>query len=184
MALRIPLLSPKLPHQPLKLHTNPFPSISKSHLSTATRPKTRTIHCTSSGGGSSSSNNGMMSDAELASDLSKMNSLLAQREEAMDKSRQLLFVELCQFVGSNSEEVKKKWGKLEEEEKMVLVKGFVSEWGVNFHPLSAKSVKQLVEEHVQEQNPKPANSKSSSSSAVSVLFPGFKRMMGFSDDDK
>ncbi|KAM5548487.1 hypothetical protein ABKV19_000080 [Rosa sericea] len=153
MALRMHLLSPKAPRQPPKFHTNPFPS---------TRPKSQTIHCKKKS----------ISDAELASDLSKMTTLFAQRDEAMNKSRALLFTELCQFLDSKPEEVKKKWRKLDEDEKRVLVKGFVSEWGVNFHPLSAKSIQDLVEEHLQQQNPP----------AKSPLFPGLKRMMGFSED--
>lgn len=91
----------------------------------------------------------------------------------MNKSRELLFTELCQYLDSKAEEVKKKWMKLDEDEKWALVKDFVSEWGVNFHPLSAKSVKELVEEHLHQQNP-PAKSP--------ALFPGLKRMMGFSQD--
>ncbi|CAL2278231.1 unnamed protein product [Prunus armeniaca] len=163
MALRMNLLSPKIPKQPPKFHTNSFPSITRFN----TRPKTQIIiHC----------NNKNISDAELASDLSKMNTLFMQREEAMKKSRELLFTELCQYLNSKSEEVKKKWRKMEEEDKWVLIKAFVSEWGVNFHPLSAKSVKELVEEHLHEENPH-------AKSSASAFFPGLKRMMGFSEDN-
>ncbi|CAB4289919.1 unnamed protein product [Prunus armeniaca] len=105
-----------------------------------------------------------------------MNTLFMQREEAMKKSRELLFTELCQYLNSKSEEVKKKWRKMEEEDKWVLIKAFVSEWGVNFHPLSAKSVKELVEEHLHEENPH-------AKSSASAFFPGLKRMMGFSEDN-
>nr|XP_011458317.1 PREDICTED: uncharacterized protein LOC105349689 [Fragaria vesca subsp. vesca] len=150
MALRMHLLSPKTPQQTPKFHTSP-------------RPKTLTIQC---------KKKRSLSDAELASDLSKMTTLFAQRDEAVNKSRQLLFTELCQFLDSKPDEVSKKWRKLGEDDKWALVKGFVSEWGVNFHPLSAKSVKDLVEEHLHQQNPPPK----------SLLFPGFKRMMGFSED--
>ncbi|KAL6269901.1 hypothetical protein ACE6H2_026812 [Prunus campanulata] len=163
MALRMNLLSPKIPKQSTKFHTNSFPSL--THFNP--RPKTQIIiHC----------NNKNISDAELASDLTKMNTLFMQREEAMKKSRELLFTELCHYLNSKSEEVKKKWRKMEEEDKWVLVKGFVSEWGVNFHPLSAKSVKELVEEHLHEENP-PAKS------SAAAFFPGLKRMMGFSEDN-
>lgn len=159
MALRMHLLSPKTPQQPPKFHTNPFPSI--THFTS--RPRTQFIPCTKK----------RISDAQLASDLSKMSTLFAQREEAMNKSRELLFTELCQYLDSKAEEVKNKWRKLDEDEKWALVKDFLSEWSVNFHPLSAKSVKELVEEHLHQQNP-PAKSP--------VLFPGLKRMMGFSQD--
>jgi hypothetical protein len=58
-----------------------------------------------------------------------------------------------------------------------LVKGFVSEWSMNFHPLSARSVKEMVEEYLQEDNPSAAKS------SPSVLFPGLKRIMGFSQNN-
>lgn len=109
-----------------------------------------------------------------------MNSVMLQRREAMEKSRELLFRELCGYLNLEAEEVKKRWKKMDEEEKRGLVKGFVSEWGVNFHPLSARSVKELVEEYLRdgEQNPSPKSSSSSSS-----LFPTLKKMMGFSQNE-
>ncbi|XP_059654628.1 uncharacterized protein LOC132301388 [Cornus florida] len=160
MALRVHLLSPQIPSQTLKSQTHrPFPSTT---LQTHT-PKIQ-ISCANS-----------ISDAELASDLAteleKMSTHLVQREEAMKKSRQILFTELCQYMGSNSEEVKKTWKKMSDEDKWVLAKGFVSDWGVNFHPLSARSVKDMVEEHLVEDNP---------SLGSSLFFPNFKKMMGFS----
>lgn len=91
----------------------------------------------------------------------------------MEKSRELLFIEMCQYLGMGSEEVKRRWGNMGDEEKWVLVKGFVSEWAVNFHPLSAKSVKEMVEEHLNEDDPSPHPS-------LSPLFPGLTWMfMGF-----
>lgn len=70
--------------------------------------------------------------------------------------------------------------KMEEEEKWVLVKGFVSDWGANFHPLSARSVKELIEEHLhgEEEERENGSSKSSSSS----LFPSLKKMLWFSQN--
>lgn len=91
----------------------------------------------------------------------------------MKKSKELLFTELCQYLALKGEEVKKKWRKMDDEDKWVLVKGFVSEWSESFHPLSARSVKEMVEEYLQEENPSPKSSPSS-------LFPGLKKMMGFS----
>lgn len=102
-----------------------------------------------------------------------MNTHLVQREEAMKKSKELLFIELCHYLALEKEEVKRKWSKMDLEEKLVLVKEFVNEWGVNFHPLSARSVKQMIEEYLQEEKP-------SSDSSTSVLFPSLKRMMGLS----
>ncbi|XP_034681936.1 uncharacterized protein LOC117911644 [Vitis riparia] len=137
------------------------------------KPGPRTlIHCTNS-----------ISDAELASDLAtevkKMNTHLVLRKEAMEKSREMLFTEMCQYLGMGSEEVKRRWRKMGEEEKRVLLKGFISEWGVNFHPLSAKSVKEMVEEYLHEDDPSPH-----SSSSLSLLFPGLKRMFMGSPSNK
>ncbi|KAL5556902.1 hypothetical protein UlMin_039138 [Ulmus minor] len=112
--------------------------------------------------------------SKLAKEVSKMNTLLVQREEAMEKSRELLFGEFCQYLSMEAEEVKKKWKKMDEEEKRVLVKGFVSDWGANFHPLSSRSVRELIEEHLLE-----AKRDSTSSSSSSALFPTLKKMMGF-----
>ena len=50
-------------------------------------------------------------------------------------------------MGSKVEEAGKKWRKLSEDEKWAVVNGFVSEWSDNFHPLSARSVKELVDEY-------------------------------------
>ena len=88
----------------------------------------------------------------------------------MKKSRELLFSELCQYLLLKEEEVNKKWRKMKEEEKLVIVKEFVNKWGVNFHPLSVRSVKEMVDEYLQ-------YDKSSS-----VMFPGLKRILGFSED--
>ncbi|KAF3435855.1 hypothetical protein FNV43_RR22947 [Rhamnella rubrinervis] len=98
----------------------------------------------------------------------------------MEKSRELLFTELCEYLNLKAEEVKKRWLKMEEEEKRDLVKGFVSEWSVNFHPLSARSVKELVEDYLHEdEDPSPKSSSSSSS----ALFPTLKKIMGFSQNE-
>lgn len=94
----------------------------------------------------------------------------------MKKSKELLFTELCQYLALKGEEVKKKWRKMDEEEKLGLVKGFVTEWSVNFHPLSARSVKEMVEEYLQEDNP-------SATSSPSLLYTGLQRIMGFSQNE-
>uniref|UniRef100_A0A0A0KYF6 DUF7026 domain-containing protein n=1 Tax=Cucumis sativus TaxID=3659 RepID=A0A0A0KYF6_CUCSA len=116
-----------------------------------------------------------LSDADLASDLAtevaKINTNLIQREEAMKKSREFLFTELCEFLGLKSEETKRKWMKMEEEAKLRLVKEFVSEWGFNFQPLSGRCVKEMVEEYVNGEN---LYGISSASSFISSL----KKTMG------
>ncbi|KAM3685238.1 hypothetical protein ACJW31_11G102900 [Castanea mollissima] len=115
-----------------------------------------------------------ISDAELALDLvlevAKIKTHFVQREEAMKKSIELLFTELCQYLVLKGEEVKMKWRKMDEEEKWILVKGLVSNWSMNFHLLS---MKEMVEEYLLEENP-------SAKSSPSVLFPELKRLMGFS----
>ncbi|KAK2987422.1 hypothetical protein RJ640_018559 [Escallonia rubra] len=167
MALRFHLLPPKFLQQPIKVQTHiyPFPSTSLLHKN----PKIK-ISCTNS-----------ISDAELAFDLTaeveKMNTHMVEREEAMEKSRQLLFAEFCQFLGLGADEAKKKWKKLDEDGKWVLAKEFVSAWGANFHPLSAKSVKEMVDEHLIGDNPTPNSYPSSS------LFPGLRKLMGFSSKE-
>ena len=88
----------------------------------------------------------------------------------MKKSRELLFSELCQYLLLKEEEVNKKWRKMKEEEKLVIVKEFVNKWGVNFHPLSVRSVKEMVDEYLQDDK------------SSSVMFPGLKRMLGLSED--
>ncbi|KAJ4716034.1 Mediator of RNA polymerase II transcription subunit like [Melia azedarach] len=157
MALKINLFSPKTLLQSPNFQY--FPN----------RPKTL-ILC------SSKNNNNNLGDAELASDLAtevaKINTHLVQKEEAMKKSKELLFTEFCQYLALEEDEAKKKWKKIDEEEKWGLVKGFVSEWSLNFHPLSARSVKEMLEEYLHEE-------KKSSSSGF-VLFPGLKKIMGFS----
>lgn len=93
----------------------------------------------------------------------------------MRKSRRILFRELCEYLGLKEDEARENWSKMGEDEKLVLVKGFVAEWGSCFHPLSARSTKQMVEEYL---NAPPLNSPHSDTSS-SALFPGFKRIIGF-----
>ncbi|KAJ7946816.1 Mediator of RNA polymerase II transcription subunit like [Quillaja saponaria] len=162
MALRILDVSTKIPPLPPKSLAHPFPSIIPFSYKLQTR-----ISCTNS-----------VSDSQLASELAmkvaKINTQLLQREEAMEKSKELLFTELCHYLALKSEEVKKKWRKMDEDEKWVLVKGFVTEWDTNFHPLSARSAKEMVEEYVREEN--------SSAKSSSILFPGLQKITGFSQN--
>ncbi|EOX97312.1 hypothetical protein QUC31_015752 [Theobroma cacao] len=161
MAIRIDLLPPKSLQQPRKILNHPF---STTTLITNRPNKTHNIPCAKRN----------LSDTALALDLAvtveKINTHLEQKEKAMKQSREFLFTELCQYLSLKEEEVNKKWRKMKEEEKWVLVKGFVNNWGVNFHPLSVRSVVEMVDEYLQDE-------KSSSG-----MFPGLKRMLGFSQD--
>lgn len=79
-----------------------------------------------------------------------------------------------------ADEFKKKWRKMNEDDKWVLIKGFVSEWGTNFHPLSAKSVKSLIDEYLV----KDIHVEEDGSSSAAMLFPTLKKFMGFSQNNK
>ncbi|GKD52644.1 hypothetical protein Tco_1281620, partial [Tanacetum coccineum] len=80
-------------------------------------------------------------------------------------------------------ELKRKWVKMEENDKWVLAQEFVkSDWGLNFHPLSVKSVKELVDQHLLYDD--NDGLKDSPFSDNSMLFTGLKKLMGFSNDDK
>ncbi|KAL1802153.1 hypothetical protein ACET3Z_030800 [Daucus carota] len=96
----------------------------------------------------------MNTDAELASELAskieKMNTQLAQREEAIKKSSEILFQEMCKHLEMQESEVMKKWKIMSEDDKLGLVKEFVFEWGGDFQPLSAKSVIEMVEVYLSE----------------------------------
>ncbi|XP_015055040.1 uncharacterized protein LOC107001529 [Solanum pennellii] len=169
MALTIHLLYPnRFPSQFTNSQTNLVPSMYtfKNH------PKFHKVSCTNN-------DDDDMNDIDLASDFAtevgKMNTQMIQKEEALKKSKELLFVEFCNYTGLKSEEMKKKWKKFSEEEQWDLVKSFVLEWGAHFHPLSARSVKELVDEYLVE-NISEFNSSSS-------FFPGLKKLMGFSGDD-
>lgn len=107
--------------------------------------------------------------AELGVEIKRLSSEIAQREEALKKSKELLFAEVSDFVGLNSEDLTNKWRRMDEDEKWVLVKGFVAEWSAHFHPLSARSVKELVEEYVAD-------------SASSNFFSDFTKFFGFQSE--
>ncbi|XP_052204443.1 uncharacterized protein LOC127809585 [Diospyros lotus] len=124
------------------------------------------------------------SDAELVSDLAtevqKINAHVLQREEAMKKSRELLFTELCQHLGLTPEQLKKKWNTMDDDHKWASVRGFVSEWGANFHPLSATSVKEMVEQHLAADNNHPPPPGPPPPPFPSIfMFPALKKIMGF-----
>ncbi|CAA2964449.1 Hypothetical predicted protein [Olea europaea subsp. europaea] len=173
MALRFHLLSAKLLPQPTNFHTHPFPSSSSAAATyfikfNSTPRKSLKISCTNE----EISSDDMLA-VELDLEISKLNTNMLQTEEALKKSRELLFTELCNFMGLNSVDLKKKWERMNEEEKWVLAKGFVTEWSAHFHPLSAKSVKEMVNEHLVEEKPLKV-------AASTKFFPNFGKLMGFS----
>ena len=102
-----------------------------------------------------------------------MNAHAAKAEEAMRKSRKLLFGELCEYMGLDEDQAQHKWSNMDDDQKCVLVKGFLKEWGSHFHPLSARSTKEMLEEYLRQGNspPKPTNS--------SFFFEGLNRIIGF-----
>lgn len=113
--------------------------------------------------------------AELGVEIKRLNSEIAQREDAFKKSKELLFAEVSDFVGLKSEDLRKKWRRMDEDEKWVVVKGFVAEWSAHFHPLSARSVKELVEEYV-------SGSDEFSDSASANFFSDFTKFFGFQSE--
>lgn len=181
MALRIHPFSPKPVQCFSRFPTNPCHR--PIHL-TAVSPRLRiSISC-----GSSKSNR--LSDSQLASELDaeirKISVQILEREQALYKSKELLFKELCNYLGMATEEVKKRWMQMSEDDKWVLVKSFVSDWGSNFHPLSAKSVKELVDDYLVRmvKNNKDMNVQGGSATATStMLFPSLRRLIGFSQNN-
>ncbi|KAI3671804.1 hypothetical protein L2E82_53250 [Cichorium intybus] len=101
----------------------------------------------------STSDSNNIKDIKLAMNLSteieRMKTQIIQTQEAMKMGRKLLYTtELCLYLGLGKDELRRKWERMEEDEKWVLAEEFVSHWSSNFHPLSAKSVKQLVDQHL------------------------------------
>ncbi|CAI9769186.1 unnamed protein product [Fraxinus pennsylvanica] len=172
MALRFHLLSTKLLPQPTNFPALPFPSYAAATTSfikfNSKQQKCLKISCTNE----EISTDEMLA-VELDLEISKLNTHKLQTEEALKKSRELLFTELCNFMGLKPEDLKKQWERMNEEEKWVLAKGFVTEWSAHFHPLSAKSVKEMVDEHLVEEKPP-------SVAASNKFFPNFGKLIGFS----
>lgn len=184
MALRIHPFSPK-----------PVPCFSRFpanhchqpiHL-IAVSPRLRiSISCSSS-----SSKSNRLGDSQLASELAtevrKISAQILEREQALYKSKELLFKELCNYVGVADEEVKKRWMQMSEDDKWVLVKNFVSDWGSNFHPLSAKSVKELVDEYlvkmVKDKDMNVHGGSATANATSTMLFPSLRRLIGFSQNN-
>ena len=174
MSFRVNLFAPRPLQQFPKLQTNPFLSYSSS------RPQLINISSRLRFSISCTSGNNSLSDAELelklAREVEKLNSQIVQRDEALNKSRELLFNELSSYMGSKVEEAGKKWRKLSEDEKWAVVNGFVSEWSDNFHPLSPRSVKELVDEYL-------VDEKKALVDSGTMLFPSLRKLIGFSGND-
>ncbi|XP_030512422.2 uncharacterized protein LOC115726607 [Rhodamnia argentea] len=117
-------------------------------------------------------------DAEVASalaeEVARVHAQKRQKDEALSKSRALLFSELCGYLSLSEDELQKKWERMEDGERRDLAKEFVSNWSVHFHPLSARSVVEMVEEHLQQE-------KKPSFSNDSTFFPSLKRLMGLGE---
>ncbi|PON75883.1 hypothetical protein PanWU01x14_038340 [Parasponia andersonii] len=161
----------------------PHPKPTSPHFSSITFLRNQTKKALTKCSAESSGDSELLA-SNLTREVAKMSTLLVQRAEAMEKSRDLLFKELCNHLSMDSGEARRRWRKMEEEEKWVLVRGFMSDWGVNFHPLSARSVKELIEEHLHEEEEEgEANASSSKSSSSSSLFPSLKKMIWFSQDE-
>ncbi|KAL3515442.1 hypothetical protein ACH5RR_022344 [Cinchona calisaya] len=177
MSLKINLLPSKPLQQIPRFQNSPFPS-SRPHFNNTSTRLQISILCTKNNN-NNNNNNSSFTDAELAfklaKEVEKLQSQILQREEALSKSRKLLFQELSSYVGLEVEQVKKKWRKMDEDEKWVLVKGFVSEWSDNFHPLSARSVKELVDEYLVEEEQVLGDS------GGIMLFPSLRKLIGFSE---
>ncbi|XP_057515450.1 uncharacterized protein LOC130796999 [Amaranthus tricolor] len=162
-----------------------FQKSPKTLVSVFCHPQTPTFFCCSHGRNPRKPNN-IISDAELASDFAaevhRLNTQSKERENAMKRSKQLLFSDLCNYLDMNPEDVKNNWKNFSTDEKMGLVKEFISYWGLNFHPLSPKSVKGLIDEFVFKDSEEIESSDHSSSNSDAIL-PTLKKIIkGFSSD--
>ncbi|CAK8530372.1 unnamed protein product [Lathyrus sativus] len=138
-----------------------------SPIITNTKFKTR-ISCSNE-----NTNNASLA-SEFAQKVSIINARAVQAEQVMRKSRKILFKEFCNYLDLNEEAAKQKWNKIDEDEKWVLIKGFVQELNEFFQPLSAKYTKELVEEYLLKENLSPKSPPPPSS----PLFP-FDSIIGF-----
>ncbi|KAL1534435.1 hypothetical protein AAHA92_30611 [Salvia divinorum] len=154
------------------LSPNPLPALHTSRFGPTRPRRALRISCTKE----TETPSEQLLAAEFSLEIKRLNSEIAQREDAFRKSKELLFAEISDFAGLNSEDFSSKWRRMDDDEKLVLVRGFVAEWSAHFHPLSARSVKELVEEYV-------AGMSEFSDSASGNLFSGFRKLFGFHSDD-
>lgn len=186
--LRTPFFHPlpNLIHSPT-LKPPPYP------FSLSFHPQAHNFLCYSNDSGGNPNKPNRISDADLASDFAaevqKLNTQSKERENAMKRSKELLFSDLCNYLNLTPEDVKNNWRNMNSDEQLGLVKGFVSDWGLNFHPLSPKSVKDLVEEFVMKDSKEEKSSDfcqkdDAFKSKSDVFLPTLKKLiMGFSPNN-
>ncbi|KAI4375918.1 hypothetical protein MLD38_013732 [Melastoma candidum] len=119
---------------------------------------------------------------ELASEVERIRARGKRKDEALRKIRGILFSEICDHFGTTEEEMRRRWRKMEEEEKAGFAREFVREWSVGFHPLSAKSVREMVDEHLGEGGVAAERSSSGSFPGGLSIFSGLKRLIGLSEE--
>ncbi|KAK3414057.1 hypothetical protein EUGRSUZ_I02564 [Eucalyptus grandis] len=122
---------------------------------------------------------GPTGDAEIASalaeEVARVHAQKKQKDEALGKGRALLFAELCGYFSLGENELRRRWERMEDGERRDMAAEFVSNWSADFHPLSARSVVEMVEEHLrQEKKPSFSND--------SAFFPSLKRLMGLGEN--
>ncbi|ERN11960.1 hypothetical protein AMTR_s00184p00025330 [Amborella trichopoda] len=80
---------------------------------------------------------------------------------------------------ANSSEMARRWRALREAEKWDCLRGVVDEWGEAFSPLSLRSMRAMIEEHLEQE----ASSMPSSSSFPPLMVAAFtvlqKKVMEF-----
>ncbi|KAI6668300.1 hypothetical protein NL676_019391 [Syzygium grande] len=59
------------------------------------------------------------------------------------------FSELCGYFSLREDELRRKWERMEDGERRGLATEFMSNWNADFHLLSASSIVEMVEEHLQ-----------------------------------
>ncbi|GFP86838.1 hypothetical protein PHJA_000827600 [Phtheirospermum japonicum] len=172
--IRFHALSPNLLPQTPKSHSYPFlPSTLNPPRKSLTK-----ISCRKENKRENLTDDEMLA-VELSLEIQKLSSLMVQREEALEKSREILFAEVCNFTGLKSEDLKNKWRKMNEDERRGLVLGFVAEWSDHFHPLSAKSVMEMVDEYLGKNNEFSDNPVSSDD-----FFTDLRKLLGFSGNSE
>ncbi|KAF8013851.1 hypothetical protein BT93_I1649 [Corymbia citriodora subsp. variegata] len=118
-------------------------------------------------------------DAEIASalaeEVARAHTQKKLKDEALRKGRALLFSELCGYFSLREDELRRRWERMEDGERRDLAKDFVSNWSADFHPLSVRSVVEMVEEHLRQE-------KKPSFSNESAFFPSLKRLMGLGEN--
>ncbi|XP_039158554.1 uncharacterized protein LOC120288557 [Eucalyptus grandis] len=111
----------------------------------------------------------------LAEEVARVHAQKKQKDEALGKGRALLFAEFCGYFSLREDELRRRWERMENGERRNMAAEFVSNWSADFHPLSARSVVEMVEEHLRRE-------KKPSFSDDSAFFPSLKRLMGLGEN--